>query len=82
MIDFKKLPIQIQKRMLDVQVEQGNPYNSNIFVNDITSDRLAGGFNWLETVEGISFWGDVIINDNHATFFEKYPFGIYVPNID
>jgi hypothetical protein len=34
---------------------------------------LDGGFAWLDTEEGISFWDLVLNNSNFQLFFERYP---------
>jgi hypothetical protein len=67
MTEFDKLPKEIQERMLECQVEQGNPRDADVF-----RDEIASGFRWDKTKEGLGFWNDVI-NKNHNLFFEKYP---------
>ena len=44
-MEFKDLPVEIQERMLDEQVRQGNPRNAEVFERDITATVPAGGFN-------------------------------------
>ena len=73
MTQFDKLPVEIQERMLDEQVRQGSPRNAEVFERDIKTDVFAGGFDWVESVEGYGFWAEIILNDNFAVFYEKYP---------
>src|SRR5690554_407497 len=68
MIRFKDLLVEIQERMLDEQVRQGNPRNAKVFEGSIT-----GGFLWRQSVEGRAFWYEIILNGNLDVFYEKYP---------
>lgn len=77
MIEFKDLPVEIQERMLDEQVQQGNPRNAEVFEKDTTADAYEGGFTWGHSVEGYNFWHEVIVDVNFAIFYERYP---KVPN--
>ena len=73
MIEFKDLPVEIQERMLDEQVRQGNPRNAEVFEKDITTgSSTGGGFTWDYSVEGHAFWAN-IVNGNFAIFYERYP---------
>jgi hypothetical protein len=73
MMKFKDLPIEIQNRMLDYQEAQGNNRDESVFIKDIWRISFRGGFDWHETIEGHDFWAEVIDEDNHKVFFEKYP---------
>jgi len=72
-MDFKNLPVEIQERMLDEQVRQGNPRSAEVFENNIIANKRLGAFNWSESVEGYDFWEEIIQNSNLAVFYEKYP---------
>lgn len=43
-------------KMLQHQVDQGNPPNIHIFENDFTASRYGGGFTWDKTPEGWAYW--------------------------
>lgn len=61
-------PIEVVEKMVERQVEQGNPADVTVF-----QKRQLGGFYWDETKEGFFFWRDVIVKKQFARFFEKYP---------
>lgn len=73
MIKFKDLPVEIQERMLDEQVRQGNPRNAGVFEKDTSVSPLEGGFLWDESVEGYDFWDKIILRGDIAVFYEKHP---------
>jgi len=73
MIQFKDLPVEIQERMLDEQVRQGNKRDAEVFANGIYSPKREGGFFWAESVEGYDFWEKIIVSGNFADFYAKYP---------
>ena len=66
-------PREIVERMLECQVEQGNPKYVSVFEKDKTSNRLQGGFTWRNTSEGYIFWDKILGCGKLDTFFEKYP---------
>jgi hypothetical protein len=73
MIPFKDLPIEIQQRMLDEQVRQGNPRNAEVFEADISAATAEGGFLWKESVDGYDFWDKIVFSGNFTEFYAKYP---------
>lgn len=73
MIEFKDLPVEIQERMLDEQVRQGNPRNAEVFEKGMYSTASDGGFLWDGSAEGHNFWRETIVDGNFAIFYEKYP---------
>src|SRR5690606_37509340 len=73
MMQFKDLPVEIQQRMLDEQVRQGNPRNTKVFEKTITACSSEGGFTWEQSEERFDFLYRIIINVNPAVCFEKYP---------
>ena len=66
-------PQEVVEKMLERQVEQGNPKDVTIFEKDRCIIKSGGGFSWSETPEGINFWGDVITYKNFDKFFKVYP---------
>ena len=73
MIQFKDLPVEIQQRMLDEQVRQGNTRNAEVFEADTSAPGRDGGFVWSKSVEGYGFWKKIIVDGDFAVFYEKYP---------
>ena len=73
MIKFKDLPVEIQQRMLDEQVRQGNTRNEKVFVERLYAPKSQGGFAWAQSVEGTDFWTEILLKGNFAVFYKKYP---------
>lgn len=73
MIQFKDLPVEIQERMLDEQVRQGNPRNAEVFERNTSASSHEGGFIWSQSVGGHDFWDEIIRRGGLAVFYEKYP---------
>ena len=71
MTQFDKLPFEIQERMLEEQVKQGNPRDLNVFRKNIHAEYK--GFSWAEAEDEHSFWMDILLESNLQTFFVKYP---------
>ena len=77
--DLIGFPKEIIARMLECQVEQGNPRNVTVFEEKMSAGMDIKGFAWDKTKEGWYFWGNVISNKNFNHFFnfnhyfEKYP---------
>ena len=59
--------------MLERQVQQGNPKDSEVFRRNFSTGRLDGGMNWDETPEGHSFWEYISDYEDYSEFFELYP---------
>ena len=66
-------PKEIVERMLECQVEQGNPKDVSIFEKYKSADKRSGGFTWGDTSEGHIFWAEILTYGKSDTFFEKYP---------
>ena len=66
-------PREIVERMLECQVEQGNPRDVSIFERTPNADQSSKGFNWRDTIEGDHWWSKIIDYKNFDTFFKKYP---------
>lgn len=73
MVQFKDLPPEIQERMLDEQVRQGNPRNAEVFEENILADNDEGGFAWGNSKEGLYFWDKILAGGNLAVFYKKHP---------
>ena len=73
MIRFNDLPVEIQERMLDEQVRQGNPRCAEVLEEHIASHAREGGFIWGRSVDGYDFWEKIIVVGNFTEFYEKYP---------
>ena len=70
---LEEFPREIVERMLECQVEQGNPRDVSIFEHYPNADQDSGGFNWRATIEGDDWWSKVIDYKNFDIFFLKYP---------
>lgn len=70
---IKDLPPEIVEKMLERQVEQGNPRSIEPFKANIAAGFSSGGFTWEDTPEGETFWL-IILDDNDIDhFYTKYP---------
>jgi hypothetical protein len=72
-MEWKNLPKEIQERMLECQVEQGNKRDESVFEENINYNKNSGGFHWADTAEGHSFWNRIIYNRDTGLFYGKYP---------
>lgn len=68
-MQIKKLPKQIQKKVFEKQIEQGNLPDKELRVSE---GRYFGNFHWAETEEGEDFWKKVS-DGYYYDFYEKYP---------
>ena len=73
MTQFERAPKEVQEKMLERQVEQGNIRDPYIFVKNFSSGRDNGGFTWGKTPEGRKFWENISDYDDYSEFFELYP---------
>ena len=71
--DIKNFPEEVVEKMLDRQVEQGNPRNLSVFEGNKNTGKSSGGFNWQNSIEGGNFWVYVIGYQEFDKFFELYP---------
>ena len=71
--NIKDFPIEIVQAMVDEQVRQGNKANVINFQLKPGNDVTEGGFRWSNSVEGFTFWDEVIHRKNFNLFFQKYP---------
>ena len=68
---IKDFPIEIVQKMVEKQVHQGHKADVKVF--QVKSDSCFDGFKWARTIEGDSFWRNVIYQADFPLFFEKYP---------
>lgn len=71
--DLKCFPEEVVEKMLERQVEQGNPRDVSVFEKYIGDDKQAGGFDWCSSPEGHLFWKVIIQEEDFETFFKLYP---------
>ena len=78
---WKELPVEIQEKMLEEQVKQGNEGNENIFIYDLCSGKSSKGFTWGQTLEGDEFWKQILVKGKISIFYEKYPIKTLIQKI-
>jgi hypothetical protein len=66
--DLKGFPIEVVEKMLEKQ-----QIHTGCTDIKMLQDSIRAGFFWAETLEGHSFWEDVIIRKDFSLFFTKYP---------
>lgn len=70
---FSDFPIEIKNKVKQRVEEEGNVYSERNFDVTISRDRFQQGFTWDRTVEGTSFWRNVLMDEIFQVFFDKYP---------
>ena len=68
---IENFPIEVVQKMVEKQVHQGHKADVKVF--QVKSDSCCDGFEWARTIEGDSFWRNVIYQADFPLFFEKYP---------
>ncbi len=68
---IKDFPIEVVQKMVEKQVHQGRKRDVRIF--QIKPDDCPEGFQWSRTIEGDSFWRNIIYQADFDLFFKKYP---------
>ena len=66
------VPVPIVQRMVECQVEQGNPANIAVFQRNINACLHMGGFNWGDTKEGYASWYNTLMDKEFSKFITKY----------
>lgn len=66
-------PKDILEKMMQNQMNQGNPADATVFEEKRDKQLDDGGFNWKDTPEGENFWFQVIVSKNFQMFFDRYP---------
>ena len=77
MITWNELPKEIQDKMLEHQVAQGNGRNPEVFICNTTLNKKEKGFSWDVTPEGYGFWYKILNDNNINHFYTHYPKQIY-----
>lgn len=70
---LKYFPQEVVEKMLEKQLEQGNPRDLSVLEDRVYPTKKEGGFDWDATIEGDDFWENVICGKNFSLFFERYP---------
>ena len=76
---IKDFPIEVVEKMIEYQVQQGNPEDITVFQDNKTWNKGTGGFEWVDTdvredrSGKINFWSSVINHKNWGTFFNRFP---------
>lgn len=68
-MQIKKLPKQIQKKVFEKQIEQGNKPDKEIY---LIYSKKKGNFDFIGTDEGHDFWHEIVLG-NYDNFYKKYP---------
>lgn len=60
----------IAYRMMQCQIEQGNPPNLDVFLRSLTEGKHGGGFTWNMTKEGHEYWDSIFADhlQNHYLY--------------
>ena len=66
------VPVPIIQRMVECQVEQGNPADVTVFQKKINAGAIMGGFYWGDTKEGFDSWYDALRDKEFSKFMIKY----------
>ena len=81
MKQWNEFPVEIQERMLECQVEQGNKRDASVFEKKIDADACSGGFDWVETEENYYFWYLIIHEGDYKGFYKLYPKQPFIPEL-
>ena len=76
------VPVPIVQRMVECQVEQGNPADVTIFQRNIIAGSPTGGFYWGNTKEGSDSWYDALRDKEFSKFMIKYLSSNNMPSPD
>lgn len=80
MVKWNDLPVEIQEKMLEEQVRQGNKRDPDVFIRSIISGRNNGGFSWGDCGNYSDyFWRDVLSDGKFDVFYSKYPKNYFYP---
>ena len=71
--ELRGFPREIVEKMLDRQEDAGNERDVSVFENHRSAIGSRDGFSWAYSIEGDSFWDDIISARNFKIFFDKYP---------
>ena len=73
--DIEGFPEEVVNWMLDQQEKQGNKRDVTAFELDRWSDKLHGGFDWVDSDEGAEFCYTVVVRQKFDVFFKRHPSG-------
>jgi hypothetical protein len=86
-LQWGDLPIEVQERMLEEQVAQGNKRDPSVFEDAKNANALRGGFDWDKSPEKAVFWHNVLYNRDLTAFYALHhpkvktdPAKVYVLN--
>lgn len=65
-------PFEVVMKMCEHQVMQGNKWDVEVFERSASSGKTGGGFTWENTVEGHSFWQDIIHSKKFNMFYDYH----------
>lgn len=71
--ELEGFPVEVVDKMLERQFEQTGKKDVSVFENKISANDDDGGFYWGKTMEGYSWWHDVITSRDFPKFYERYP---------
>lgn len=67
----RSLPV--VQAMVDYAVRHGSRDPIGSFQRNHKASSMLGGFNWIDSDEGTSFWYEVLDLDNEGLFYQRYP---------
>lgn len=68
MKSWNELPKEIQDKVLERQLQEDGENDMDVLKLSCTN-----WFTWVRSVEGAKFWVDVLVDDKHDIFFQRYP---------
>lgn len=69
---LSNIPDFVVEEMLNQQELQGNKRDVTAFENSILSEKHSGGFDWIETIQGESFWERVLTEHDFHLFLSWF----------
>jgi dUTP pyrophosphatase len=57
---IKYYDLDVVMKMCERQVEQGNPFDPNVFAEKPAATFLEGGFDWEDTPDGFNYWHGIV----------------------
>ena len=64
-------PLYVVQEMCEEQVKQGNKFDPEVFAMDVIACKYSGGFNWIDTEQGMDYWINVICDKNFTSIHNK-----------
>ena len=69
---LSNIPDFVVEEMLNQQELQGNKRDVTAFENIILSEKRSGGFDWIETIQGESFWERILTEHDFHLFLSWF----------